>query len=635
MGQNCGYRTFWNMNILTVDGITKAYGVRKIFDQASFFLHEGEKAGILGINGTGKSTLLRMIVGEDEPDEGNIIMAKGKVISYLPQNPVFDPNENMLSAVMHFENYDVSIEKTERLMGSESDAKTMLTKLGVTEFSKSCGQLSGGERKRLALVKTLMAPADILILDEPTNHLDQEMADWLEDTLKRFRGTILMITHDRYFLDSVCNRIIEVDKGNIYSYDANYEGFLKLKAEREEMAAASDRKRHSILRTELAWVQRGARARTTKQKARLERFEQLSRVVDAATDQTVELGSVKSRLGKTTVELHNISKTYGDKVLFRDFTYLFLRNDRIGFMGHNGCGKTTLMKMIMGEVLPDSGHIEIGQTVRIGYFAQEIGEDEMKPDKKVIDYIKDVAEYVETEDGKISATRLLEKFLFEGEDQYGPIGKLSGGQRRRLYLCKVLMSAPNVLILDEPTNDLDVTTLTILEDYLDHFAGIVIVVSHDRYFLDRVVGRMFIFNGNGVLMQSEGGYTDYVNRTKSGESTDGSHNYDDCELSKSENVGKSGGEVGQHNSKPKWNTGRENKLKFSYQEQKDYETIEAVIADLEEQIAGYDQEMVKYSHDFVKLREITEMKEKTEVLLEEKMDRWMYLEDLKERIDHQ
>lgn len=606
------------MNILTVDEITKAYGERKIFDQASFFLHEGEKAGILGINGTGKTTLLRMIVGEDEPDTGNIIMAKGKVISYLPQNPVFDPDENMLSAVLHFENYDSSIQKTDQLAGSESDAKAMLSKLGVTDFDKTCGQLSGGERKRLALVKTLMAPADILILDEPTNHLDQSMADWLEERLKSFKKTILMITHDRYFLDSVCNRILEVDKGKIYSYEANYEGFLKLKAEREEMAAASDRKRHSILRTELAWVQRGARARSTKQKARLQRYEQMSRMADAATDKNVELGSVTSRLGRTTIELHDISKAYGDKVLLQDFTYSFLRNDRIGFMGANGCGKTTLMKMIMGEVMPDKGYVEIGQTVRIGYFAQEIGEDEMKPEQKVIDYIKDVSEYVETNDGKISAAKLLEKFLFEGEDQYGSIGKLSGGQRRRLYLCKVLMGAPNVLILDEPTNDLDVTTLTILEDYLDQFAGIVITVSHDRYFLDRVVGRMFIFEGNGILFQSEGGYTDYVNRKRIKEQESNDALIDD----------------GLHNTKEKqkWNTGREKKLKFSYQEQKDYETIEADIAKLEEQITDLEKSMLDYAHDFVKLREISEQKELAEANLEEKMQRWMYLEELAEKI---
>lgn len=596
------------MNIITVDEITKAYGERKIFDGASFFLQEGEKTGVLGINGTGKSTLLKMIVGEDEPDRGSIIRAKGKVISYLPQNPVFKEDEPLLDAVLRESGH------------KESDAKAMLTRLGVTDFGQSCGQLSGGERKRLALVKTLLAPADILILDEPTNHLDQEMADWLEDTLKRFKGSIIMITHDRYFLDSVCNRIIEVDKGKIYSYEANYEGYLSLKAEREEMAAASDRKRHSILRTELEWVKRGARARSTKQKARLERFEQLSRMTDAAKDGTVEIGSVKSRLGKTTVELHDISKTYGDKVLIQDFTYLFLRNDRVGFMGHNGCGKSTLMKMIMGAVAPDAGHIEIGQTVKIGYFAQELNDQEMSPEQKVIDYIRDVAEYVETEDGKISAARLLEKFLFAGEDQYGPVGKLSGGQRRRLYLCKVLMGAPNVLILDEPTNDLDIATLRILEDYLDTFPGIVIVVSHDRYFLDRVVGRMFIFEENGRLRQSEGGYTDYQNRLLAEKKLP-----DDNLFTNSRKT----------NGKVKWNTGREKKLKFTYQEQKEYETIEGDIAALEEKIEQADADMQKYARDFVKLKELTEEKEKAEAALEEKMERWMYLEELAAKIRDQ
>lgn len=601
------------MNIITVDGITKAYGVRKIFDDASFFLQEGEKAGVLGINGTGKSTLLKMIVGEDEPDQGSIIRANGLVFAYLPQNPVFCDNDRMLEAVLKDSGHQ------------ESDAKAMLTRLGVTEFEKTCGQLSGGEKKRLALVRTLLMPADVLILDEPTNHLDQEMADWLEDTLKSFRGSLIMITHDRYFLDSVCNRIIEVDKGKIYSYASNYEGYLSLKAEREEMAAASDRKRHAILRNELEWVKRGARARTTKQKARLMRYEQLSRTPDAIKDGTVELGSVKSRLGKTTVELHEISKAYGNQTLLRDFTYLFLKNDRVGFMGHNGCGKSTLMKMIMGEVVPDSGHIEIGQTVRLGYFAQEIDDEMMKPDQKVIDYIRDVAEYVETEDGKISAARLLEKFLFAGEDQYGPVGKLSGGQKRRLYLCKVLMEAPNVLILDEPTNDLDIATLRILEDYLDHFPGIVIVVSHDRYFLDRVVGRLFIFKDDGKLIRSEGGYTDYKNRLLQDEA-------EEKGLGKNQ-PSKNQDKKAETAEKPKWNTGREKKLKFTYQEQRDYDTIEEEIAALEEQIESLDAAMLSNARDFVKLKELTAEKEKAEQALEQKMDRWMYLEDLAQQIE--
>lgn len=626
------------MNIITVDEITKAYGERKIFDRASFFLQEGEKAGVLGINGTGKSTLLRMIVGMDEPDTGHVIRSKGKVISYLPQNPVFGEDDDLLEAVLKDSGHE------------ESDAKTMLTRLGVTDFEKPCGQLSGGERKRLALVKALLAPADILILDEPTNHLDQEMADWLEETLKKFKGSILMITHDRYFLDSICNRIIEVDKGKIYSYEANYQGFLALKAEREEMEEAADRKRHSILRTELEWVKRGARARSTKQKARLMRFEQLSRISDREKDGAVELSSVKSRLGKTTVELHGISKAYGDKVLLKDFTYLFLRNDRIGFMGKNGCGKSTLMKIIMGEIKPDEGRVEIGQTVKIGYFAQEVNEEEMKPGQRVIDYIRDVAEYVETEDGSISAARLLEKFLFAGEDQYGPVGKLSGGQRRRLYLCKVLMGAPNVLILDEPTNDLDITTLRILEDYLDSFPGIVIVVSHDRYFLDRVAGRMFIFEGEGRLRQSEGGYTDYRNRLileqqmpKDGEDGTGKKALTGKEYGKRELAdankncgGQAAGEKeAEKGKKVKWNAGREKKLKFTFKEQKDYETIEGDIAALEAKIEKLDGDMLQFARDFVKLKELSEEKEKAEQDLEEKMERWMYLEELAAKIGEQ
>ena len=601
-----------HMNIVTVDGITKAYGERKLFDKASFYLQEGEKAGIIGINGTGKSTLLKIIAGMEHPDSGKVILANHYTVQYLPQTPEFETTDTVLQAVVK------GYATAENHWTIESEAKTMMTKLGITDFNETCGHLSGGQRKRLALVSALLAKADILLLDEPTNHLDSEMSTWLESELRAYKGSIIMVTHDRYFLDSVANRIIEVDKGQIYSYATNYSGFLEGKTLREDILDAQERKRQSILRMELEWVKRGARARSTKQKARLQRYEQMSRTADAATDKNVELGSVTSRLGRTTVELHDITKAYGDKMLLQDFTYSFLRNDRIGFMGANGCGKTTLMKMIMGEVMPDKGYVEIGQTVRIGYFAQEIGEAEMKPEQKVIDYIKDVSEYVETNDGKISAAKLLERFLFEGEDQYGPIGKLSGGQRRRLYLCKVLMGAPNVLILDEPTNDLDVTTLTILEDYLDQFAGIVITVSHDRYFLDRVVGRMFVFEGNGVLFRSEGGYTDYVNRKRLEEQENDGALTDDS----------------LHNikEKQKWNTGREKKLKFSYQEQKDYETIEADIAKLEEEIAYLEKSMLDCAHDFVKLREISEKKELAETNLEEKMQRWMYLEELAEKI---
>mgnify|MGYP000006521822 CR=1 FL=1 len=444
------------MNILTVDNITKSYGVRKIFDGASFFLQEGEKAGIIGINGTGKSTLLKMIAGLEEADDGTVIKANHCLVRYLPQNPEFAPEETVLEAVLRGN-------RVEENAGTiEADAKSMLTKLGVTEFDQPCGQLSGGQRKRLALVSVLLSPAEILLLDEPTNHLDNSMSDWLEPTnhldmesiawletyLMNYAGTVIIVAHDRYFLDSVTDRILELDKGKIFSYDANYSGYLELKMQREEMAQASEKKRLNILRNELAWVQRGARARSTKQKARLQRFEELKNVKGPVTDGKVELTSAASRLGRTTVEIENVSKSYGDKVLIRDFTYLFGKDDRVGFIGPNGSGKTTLMKMILGEVAPDSGHIEIGQTVKLGYYAQEIDDTMMHPEQRVIDYIRDVAEYITTEDGQITAARMLERFLFSGEDQYGQLGKLSGGERRRLQLCKVLMGAPNVLILD-------------------------------------------------------------------------------------------------------------------------------------------------------------------------------------------
>ncbi len=424
------------MNLLTVENITKAYSERKLFDGASFFLNEGEKIGVIGVNGTGKSTLLKMVAGVEEPDEGKVILANHVVVRYLSQEPEFEESDTVIEGVLRGNDPDLV-----------SDAKSMLTKLGVTDFEAKCGILSGGQKKRLALVRVLLSPCDILVLDEPTNHLDQAMADWLEETLKKRKGALVMVTHDRYFLDSVCNRIVEIDKGKIYSYDANYEGFVELKAERAEYEAASERKRQSILRKELEWVRRGARARSTKQKARLERYEELKNRKAPEQMGNVQMSSVHTRMGRTTVELHNLSKAYEDNKLIEDFSYIFLKGDRIGIIGANGSGKTTLMKMIQGIEQPDSGEVIIGQTVKIGYFAQEIGE-EMNPEIRVIDYIRDVAEYVQTVDGSVSASMMLERFLFEGSAQYAQLGRLSGGERRRLYLLKVLMSAPNVLILD-------------------------------------------------------------------------------------------------------------------------------------------------------------------------------------------
>ena len=444
----------------------------------------------------------------------------------------------------------------------------------------------------------------------------------VEEQLRRRKGAMIMVTHDRYFLDSVTDRILELDKGKIFSYDANYSGYLELKMQREEMAQASEKKRLNILRNELAWVQRGARARSTKQKARLQRFEELKNVKGPVTDGKVELTSAASRLGRTTVEIENVSKSYGDKVLIRDFTYLFGKDDRVGFIGPNGSGKTTLMKMILGEVAPDSGHIEIGQTVKLGYYAQEIDDTMMHPEQRVIDYIRDVAEYITTEDGQITAARMLERFLFSGEDQYGQLGKLSGGERRRLQLCKVLMGAPNVLILDEPTNDLDIATLQVLEDYLDTFPGIVIVVSHDRYFLDRVVRRIFALEDT-CMVQYEGGYTDYANRKAAEGNTESTGT---AAASQPKNAD-------EETTSKNWKNGQKRKLKFTYQEQKDYESIEGEMAALEDKIATLEADFSKYASDFVKLNELTQEKEAAEQQLEEKMERWMYLEDLAARIE--
>ena len=465
-----------------------------------------------------------------------------------------------------------------------------------------------------------MAPADILVLDEPTNHLDHAMSDWLEEFLKKWRGALIMVTHDRYFLDSVTNRIVEIDKGKIYSYETNYSGFLQLKADREASALASERKRQSILRVELEWMMRGARARSTKQKAHIQRYENLKNQEAPKFDAKIEISSVSSRMGRTTIELDSLSKSYGDKVLFKDFTYYFLKNDRIGFLGANGCGKTTLMKVIAGQIEPDEGCVTVGQTVKIGYYTQEIAQDKsagiayMDPSMRVIDYIKQTAEYVMTEEGRVTASKMLERFLFPPEEQYNFIGKLSGGEKRRLNLLRVLMEAPNVLILDEPTNDLDITTLTILEDYLDHFDGIVITVSHDRYFLDRIVKRIFAFDGKGNLRQHEGGYTEYAARIAAEEP---------------EEVVKAPVKKGVDTRV------KEKKLKFTYKEEKEYETIESDIAALEEKIEELEASMSKFARDFVKLNQITKEKEEAEALLEEKMDRWMYLEDLKAKIDAQ
>jgi len=640
------------LNLLTLDNITKAYTDRKLFDRASFYLQEGDKIGIVGINGTGKSTLLKIMAGLETPDEGEVIKANHVVIRFLSQSPEFVDTDTVLKAVLR-ENVNHHNEWT-----IESDAKTILTKLGITNFDQPISQLSGGQRKRIALASVLLAPTDILVLDEPTNHLDNDMNDWLEDYLKKWKGSLVMVTHDRYFLDSISNCIVEIDKGQIYRYQTNYSGYIELKAERDEMNQASERKRQSILKTELVWIQRGARARSTKQKSRIERFDAMKNLSGPVADEKVILSSVSSRMGKTTVELDHITKGYDGRILIKDFSYIFLKEDRIGFIGSNGSGKTTLMKIIAGKLQQDSGERIVGQTVKIGYYTQEIDSGDggvlnenksskeyreqlaredanknrveyMNPAIRVIDYIKDIAEYVQTEDGSISASQMLERFLFTPDQQYSPIGKLSGGEKRRLNLLKVLVDAPNVLVMDEPTNDLDITTLTILEDYLDHFPGIVITVSHDRYFLDRTVKRIFAFGDNGSIKQYEGGYTDYTIRR-----TEEEEEQQVTEILQTSVSNKTGGTTVNIQDN-KGNRPKERKLKFTFQEQKDYETIEQDIAGLEEKLEKLENDILASSRDFVKLNEFTGEKEKTEQQLEEKMQRWMYLEDLASQIANQ
>ena len=609
------------MSVINVEHISKLYGDKMILEDLSCSVDEGDKIGIIGINGTGKSTLLRIIAGEEEADEGKIIFSNGMTIGWMGQNPEFDEESSILK-------YVCEGKKIEDDYGYESDAKAMLTVLELENFDEKIKNLSGGQKKRAALCKVLLQNPDILILDEPTNHLDNKMSDWLENYLKSFRGVLLMVTHDRYFLDKVTNHIWEVEGGKVYYYDENYSGYLERKAEREERELASERKRQSILRSEVKWVMRGARARSTKQKARLERFEQLKAMDSPKTAKQVEMGSVGTRLGKKTIELYDISKAYGDKVLFKHFSYIFKRFERIGFVGHNGCGKSTLMKILADLEQADSGAIEWGETIKIGYFAQEC--EVMDERERVIDYIKDAAEYVRTSEGLVSASKMLERFLFSSDMQYTPIAKISGGERRRLYLLKVLMQSPNVLILDEPTNDLDIATLRVLEDFLDEFAGIVITVSHDRYFLDRTVDRIAAFE-NGNIVVYEGDYTEY--QEKSGrieaDSIDNVDSGSGLHIKKSNEKKKEGRE--------QWlaSKNKEKKLKFSYKEQKEFETIDEDIEKLEEKIAELEEQISKCATDFIKLNELMQEKEKTEAELSDKMERWVYLNDLAEKIEAQ
>ena len=606
------------MNILNAEKISKTYGEKVLFDKVVLGVNKGDKIGVIGVNGTGKSTFLKIIAGIEEPDAGEIVSGRGVTVSYLAQAPQFNPGDTIVSYVIKDKNN-----------ASEAEAKTILTKLGITDFDAAINTLSGGQRKRVALARTLVSPDEVLILDEPTNHLDSDMVIWLEEYIKKFKGELIMVTHDRYFLDNVTNRIVELDGGKLYGYDTNYSGFLELKTQREEMERATEAKRANILRRELEWIRRGCQARSTKQQARIDRYEDMkeaSRQARASFEnKALEMNSVSTRLGKKTIELSNICKSFGEKKVIDDFTYIFLRDDRIGIIGKNGCGKSTLMKIITGNLKPDSGSVEIGDTVRIGYFMQE--NEPLDEKMTVLEFVRSIGEYVTTATGKATASQMCEKFLFGPKSQWTPISKLSGGEKRRLYLLSVLMSAPNVLILDEPTNDLDIETLEILEDYLDGFAGIVIVVSHDRYFLDRTVDRIFSFEGGGRLKQYEGGFSDYYEKkqTENGIASDG------AVQSVKEAV--SGDTT---SAKPKkYYKERENKLKFTYAEQKEYDTIDDDIASLESKIEELDGEIAGAATQYSRLNELMQEKADVEAQLEHKMDRWVYLNDLAEKIEAQ
>ena len=610
------------MNLLTMKNIHKAYTDKVLFKGADFSVNTGDKIGVIGINGTGKSSLLKMIAGIDTCDAGLIVKGNNVVVNYLPQSPTFHDDETIYEHV-------ITANSTEENKWSiEGDARALLDKLGFTDTSISVSSLSGGQKKKVALAAALLSSCDILVLDEPTNHLDNDMTEYLEDYLNNYRGALVMVTHDRYFLDRVTNRIVEIDKGYIYSYNANYEGYLMLKAERENIALATERKNQNILRKEIAWIRRGARARSTKQKAHIKRYEALAAEEMIEADKTVNLSSIASRLGNKTIELHNISKSFPGLThpLIENFSYNFLRNDRIGITGPNGCGKSTLLKLITGNLKPDSGIIEIGETVNIGYFSQE---NEMLDDNKIVlDYVKETAEYIRTVDGYMSASTLCEEFLFDSTLQHQRIGKLSGGEKRRLYLLKILAGSPNVLILDEPTNDLDISTLCILEDYLDTFQGILIVVSHDRYFLDRVVKRLFVYDGYGQIRQFEGSYTDYyleygtfANSVKSG-----SGSVKPAPASK----GKPAADSSKSGAAEKDTAPKRAKNKFTFNEQREYDTIEDDIAACEETIDGLDREIAASTTDFTKLNHLMAEKENAELKLEHLMERYVYLTDLLE-----
>ena len=589
--------------LLSAEQISKTYGTRKVLDRVSLYLEAGQKLGVIGVNGTGKSTLLRILAGAEEPDEGRVSRDPNVRLNYLPQLPAFDEKNTVLEQVF------AGVSPEARAL-AEYEAKTILTRLGVPLFEQRVGVLSGGQRKRVALCSALACPCDVLILDEPTNHLDSGMVAWLEDELRQFKGALVMVTHDRYFLERVVGRMAEVEGGALAFYEGNYDKYLEQKALREEMAQASERKRQAILRREDQWVMQGPTARGTKSRERLERYEALKSQSGPEERTALELSAVSSRLGKKTVELHGVSKSFAGRTVLRDFDLMLLREDRIGVVGRNGSGKSTLLNLIAGRLMPDSGEVATGKTVRMGYFSQE--NPPMDPEMRVIDFVKEIGNSIETAEGRVTASQLLEQFLFPADEQWAPIGKLSGGERRRLFLLSILAAAPNVLLLDEPTNDLDIQTLTILEDYLETFPGAVIAVSHDRYFLDKTVRRIFEVGESGAVTEYVGNYTDYLDARKAEEKREKT--------------------VSAPAEKRRERPSGSKKLKFSYKEQREYENIDGEIAALEEQLAQIRTEQEAKASDYVALQALQSRESELEAALEEKMERWVYLNDLAEQI---
>ena len=591
--------------ILSAEHITKAYTLKKLLTDVTLYIGEHDRIGVVGINGTGKSTLLKILAGIEEPDSGTVMRKNGLRVSFLPQMPDYSVERTAVEQVLFDAPKDVGAP-------DEYEAKTLLSQFGISDFEADVRTLSGGQKKRVALAAALIRPVDLLLLDEPTNHIDAQTIALLEEKLGKYRGALMMVTHDRYFLDRVCNRIAEISGGELYLHDGNFSYYLEQKAARLDMENAAARKRSSILRRELEWIRRGAQARSTKQKARIQRFEEMSAIAGPQEEQKLALGSTSSRLGRRIIECENVGKSMGGKRLLRDFTYTILRDERMAVVGENGCGKTTFLRMLAGQLAPDEGTINIGETVKTGFFTQEF--PKVDPHMRLIDFMRDIAEYVETPDGRFSASQMLEQFLFPSDVQYTPVERLSGGEKRRLYLASLLMASPNVLLLDEPTNDLDIATLEILEDYLATFKGAVIVVSHDRYFLDRIAQRLFAFEKDAHLVQYVCSFSDYLDAQRAQESE------------KDEKEEKAA--VMPRRTK-------ERELRMSYKEQKDYETIDARMEQLQGELERLDGEIEKNASDFVKLTELTQKREQTQKALDEAEERWLYLTDLAERIEAQ